>query len=52
MDQSDPQSARLLFVDAWTSHILASDLDGCSCTLLVNTSVTPAAGTSLLFFTT
>ncbi|XP_054270502.1 proto-oncogene tyrosine-protein kinase ROS isoform X2 [Macrosteles quadrilineatus] len=44
IDQSEPDSPQLLFVDAWTNHIVASDMDGCSCNMLVNTSFVSAAG--------
>ncbi|XP_046670760.1 proto-oncogene tyrosine-protein kinase ROS-like isoform X1 [Homalodisca vitripennis] len=44
IDQSVPASPQLLYVDAWTHHIVASDMDGCSCTMLVDTSTVPAAG--------
>lgn len=45
IDLTEEQNPRLLYVDAWTNHIIASDMDACTCNMVVSIEFIPQAGT-------
>jgi hypothetical protein len=50
VDQTDPESIQVLWVDSRENHVYLTEANGCFCTIVVNATINREAG-KLLYIT-